>query len=151
MEPPALDPVNAVPLHDRPGIVDPPDRYGHFDEHTGEYVITRPDTPQPWHNYITNGSFTGYVSHTGGGTCYGLNDPVEKRILRTHLHGRPADQPGRWTISWTIEARFGVRWSGPASPTLVHAAGAHEERAREIVGPGCVADDRTRAVRRHPV
>jgi len=91
-----LDPINDVPLGPRPGIVDPPDRYGHFDEDTGEYVITRPDTPQPWYNYITNGSFTGFVSHTGGGTCYALNDSVEKRILRTHLHCRPADQPGRW-------------------------------------------------------
>jgi len=31
----------------------------------------------------------------GGGTCY-CGDSVEKRILRTHLHSRPADQPGRW-------------------------------------------------------
>jgi len=70
-------------------------RYGHFDPAGGEYVIARPDTPQPWHNYLTNGTFTGYVSQTGGGTCF-YGDPKERRILRTHLHGRPVDQPGRW-------------------------------------------------------
>ncbi len=91
----SLDPLNQVPLHDRPGLKHPPKRYGHFDPANREYVITRPDTPQPWHNYITNGTFTGYVSHTGGGTCF-CGDPKERRILRAHLHGRPADQPGRW-------------------------------------------------------
>ena len=92
---PRMEPVNEVPLHPRPGIDPKLRRWGHFDAANREYVITRPDTPQPWYNYITNGTFTGYVSQTGGGTCY-CGDSVEKRILRTHLHGRPADQPGRW-------------------------------------------------------
>ena len=90
-----LPPLNDVPLHPRPGAKGDAKRFGHFDVTSGEYVITRPDTPQPWHNYITNGTFTGYVSHTGGGTCF-CGDPKERRILRAHLHGRPADQPGRW-------------------------------------------------------
>ncbi len=93
---PSLDPVNEVPLHPRPGVDASVRRYGRFDPAGREYVITRPDTPQPWYNYITNGTFTGYVSQTGGGTCFAASDPVEKRILRTHLHSRPADQPGRW-------------------------------------------------------
>ena len=29
--------------------------YGYFDENTGEYVITRPDTPTPWMNYLGEG------------------------------------------------------------------------------------------------
>jgi len=29
--------------------------YGYFDEATREYVITRPDTPTPWLNYIGEG------------------------------------------------------------------------------------------------
>ena len=90
-----LPPLNDVPLHPRPGLAGAPQRFGRFAPDTGEYLITRPDTPQPWHNYITNGTFTGYVSQTGGGTCF-CGDPKERRILRTHLHGRPVDQPGRW-------------------------------------------------------
>ena len=27
-------------------------RYGYFDEQAKEYVITRPDTPAPWANYL---------------------------------------------------------------------------------------------------
>lgn len=90
-----LEPVNEVPIHPRPGVDPTIRRWGRFDPDSREYVITRPDTPQPWYNYITNGTFTGYVSQTGGGTCY-CGDAVERRILRTHLHGRPADEPGRW-------------------------------------------------------
>ena len=32
-------------------------QYGYFDEKAKEYVITRPDTPRPWANYL--GSFAG--------------------------------------------------------------------------------------------
>ena len=95
MKLPPLEPVNEIPLHPRPGVDGSISRYGHFDPARREYVITRPDTPQAWYNYITNGSFTGFVSQTGGGTCF-AGDPLERRLLRTHLHGRPADQPGRW-------------------------------------------------------
>lgn len=95
MRPPTFEPVNEVPLQPRPGVDPKIHRYGRYDPDSREYLIERPDTPQPWHNYITNGEFTGYVSQTGGGTCY-YRDPVERRILRTHLHGRPVDQPGRW-------------------------------------------------------
>jgi len=91
----SLDPINEVKFHPRPGVDPAVKRYGHFDPDRREYVITRPDTPQPWYNYITNGRFSGYVSQTGGGTCF-FDDPIERRILRVHLHGRPADQPGRW-------------------------------------------------------
>src|SRR5262245_12265607 len=35
----------------------------------------------------------------------------------------PLTQPDRSTISWTTEARSGVLWSGPACPSVVHAAG----------------------------
>ena len=54
----------------RPGVENTIKRYGHFDAPNREYVITRPDTPAPWHNYLTNGRFTSYVSNTGGGLCF---------------------------------------------------------------------------------
>jgi cellobiose phosphorylase len=157
MDPSTLDPINDVPLHPRPGIVDPPARYGHFDAVTGEYVITRPDTPQPWYNYITNGSFTGFVSHTGGGTCYGRNDSVEKRILRTHLHSRPADQPGRWiyirdrdtggfhSATWapvyTPLSRFTYRCRvGPGSSTIAAECSRIRSEVTYFVGPDAEAE-----------
>lgn len=79
----------------RPGVDSGTQRYGRFDEKTGEYVIERPDLPQPWYNYLSNGTFTGYVSHTGGGTNF-CGNAAESRILRTHMHSQPVDHPGRW-------------------------------------------------------
>ncbi|MFH0940006.1 MAG: glycosyl transferase [Planctomycetota bacterium] len=79
----------------RPGVENVVKRYGHFDVANREYVITRPDTPSPWHNYLTNGHFTSYVSNTGGGLCF-CDDAQHRRILRTLLHSRPVDQPGRY-------------------------------------------------------
>jgi cellobiose phosphorylase len=34
-------------------------RHGHFDNSRREYVITRPDTPLPWINYLGTGTFLG--------------------------------------------------------------------------------------------
>ena len=113
-----LDPINPVPLHPRPGVDMTIERYGHFDVPAREYVITRPDTPQPWYNYLTNGTFGGYVSQTGGGTCF-YRDPVEARILRVHLHGRPVDQPGRWVyIRDRATGQFHSATWAPTAPPL---------------------------------
>jgi len=43
------------------------DRYGHFDDERGEFVVTCPHTPSPWINYLSNGTFHTMISQTGGG------------------------------------------------------------------------------------
>ncbi|HOZ22322.1 MAG TPA: glycosyl transferase family 36 [bacterium] len=42
-------------------------KYGHFSEDGLEYIITRPDTPKPWVNVISNGDYGLIVSQAGGG------------------------------------------------------------------------------------
>ena len=44
--------------------------YGYFSEDGREYVITRPDTPKPWVNVISNGDYGFVVSQAGGGYCW---------------------------------------------------------------------------------
>lgn len=86
------------------------DKYGYFTEDGREFVITRPDTPSPWVNYISNGKYTGLVSHTGGGFSYWM-DPRDSRITRFRYNCLPWDRPGRyvylkdeddvyWSLSW---------------------------------------------------
>ncbi len=41
--------------------------YGYFVHDGAEYVITRPDTPKPWVNVISNGDYGLVVSQRGGG------------------------------------------------------------------------------------
>jgi len=36
--------------------------YGYVDEDAREFVITRPDTPTPWINYLGEGRYGGIVS-----------------------------------------------------------------------------------------
>ncbi len=42
-------------------------KYGCFSDDGFEYVVTRPDTPRPWVNVISNGDFGLVVSQAGGG------------------------------------------------------------------------------------
>ena len=42
--------------------------YGHFDDEAREYVVTRPDTPLPWLNYLGQDDLFGLCTNTGGGS-----------------------------------------------------------------------------------
>ena len=46
------------------------DTFGHFDDASREYVITRPDTPWPWINYMGTEDFFSLISNTAGGYCF---------------------------------------------------------------------------------
>lgn len=70
-------------------------QYGYFDQKAREYVITRPDTPTPWINYIGNGKYGGIVTNTGGGYSF-CKDPQNRRITRYRYNNLPMDRPGRY-------------------------------------------------------
>ena len=40
-------------------------QYGHFDLEAKEYVITRPDTPAPWSNYLGSPAYGAIISNNG--------------------------------------------------------------------------------------
>lgn len=42
-------------------------QYGHFDDRAREYVITRPDTPAPWVNYLGSPEYGAIISNNAGG------------------------------------------------------------------------------------
>ncbi len=69
--------------------------FGHFDDAAREYVITRPDTPWPWINYLGTEDFFSLVSNTAGGYCF-CKDAKFRRILRYRYNGVPADAGGRY-------------------------------------------------------
>lgn len=70
-------------------------KYGYFSEDNLEYIITRPDTPQPWINYAINGKYHAMISNTGGGYSYYIN-PRNSRITRRRYNSLPEDRPGRY-------------------------------------------------------
>lgn len=72
-------------------------KYGHFSEDRQEFIITRPDTPAPWVNYISNGTYTGMVTHVGGGYSFYIT-PKDHRVARWRYNSLPLDRPGRSLI-----------------------------------------------------
>jgi len=87
--------------------------YGYFDDSAREYVITRPDTPTPWINYIGQEEYFGIVSNTGGGYSF-YRDPRYRRITRYRYHSVPIDQPGRYIYIRDVET--GEYWSATWQP-----------------------------------
>ena len=69
--------------------------YGAFSLDGKEYVITRPDTPTPWINYLSNSNYCAMISNTGGGYSFHI-DPRDRRILRYRYNNIPMDRPGRY-------------------------------------------------------
>ena len=45
-------------------------RFGYFDDKRREYVITRPDTPLPWINYLGSEDYFGLITNTAGGYSF---------------------------------------------------------------------------------
>lgn len=84
-------------------------KYGYFDDAKREYVITRPDTPAPWANYLGSPEYGALISNNAGGYSFAKSG-ANGRILRYVFNN--FDQPGRymyirdneskdyWSASW---------------------------------------------------
>ena len=84
-------------------------KYGYFDESQREYVITRPDTPMPWANYLGSPEYGAIISNNAGGYSF-KKSGANGRILRYVFN--QSDRPGRyiylrdndtseyWSASW---------------------------------------------------
>ncbi|MBN2708928.1 MAG: hypothetical protein JXR46_07785 [Calditrichaceae bacterium] len=70
-------------------------KYGYFDDINREYVITRPDTPLPWINYIGSEEFFGIISNTAGGYAF-YQDARLRRLTRYRYNNIPMDNNGRY-------------------------------------------------------
>lgn len=93
-------------------------RYGYFDDTKREYVITRPDTPLPWLNYLGCEAYFGLISNTAGGYSF-YRDPRLRRLTRYRYNNVPLDSGGR-TI-YLRDDESGLFWSPTWQPTR-HAA-----------------------------
>ncbi|MCL2317171.1 MAG: glycosyl transferase, partial [Actinomycetia bacterium] len=70
-------------------------RFGHYDDDACEYVITTPDTPLPWINYLGSQDFFSLISHRGGGYSF-YRDARLRRLTRFRYASVPADNDGRY-------------------------------------------------------
>jgi cellobiose phosphorylase len=109
-------------------------RYGYFDDERREYVITQPDTPLPWINYLGSEDYFGIISNTAGGYSF-YRDARLRRLTRYRYNNAPLDLGGRylylrddnagdfWSPSWqpvpreleSYECRHGLGYTSIGS------------------------------------
>ncbi len=86
-------------------------QYGYFDDKNKEYVITRPDTPKSWSNYLGSTEYGAIITNNAGGYSFHKSGGMG-RFMRIRFNSIPMDQPGRyiylhdhdtkdyWSASW---------------------------------------------------
>lgn len=88
--------------------------YGYFDEANREYIITKPNTPAPWANYLGSPAYGAIISNNAGGYSFEKSG-ANGRLLRYRFNAD--DKPGRyiyirddetkdyWSASWQPVAK----------------------------------------------
>ncbi len=86
-------------------------QYGYFDDDKKEYVVTRPDTPRSWSNYLGSTDYGAIITNNAGGYSF-YKSAAQGRFMRMMFNSIPMDQPGRfiyihdreskdyWSASW---------------------------------------------------
>jgi len=86
-------------------------QYGHFDDEKQEYVITRPDTPTAWANYLGSPEYGALISNNAGGYSF-VKSGADGRIIRYIFNY--FDEPGRYIYIRDNES--GDYWSASWQP-----------------------------------
>jgi cellobiose phosphorylase len=89
-------------------------KFGYFDDASREYVITQPNTPLPWINYLGSEAYFGLISNTAGGYSF-YKDARLRRLTRYRYNNAPLDMGGRYL--YLRDNHTGQYWSPTWMPT----------------------------------
>jgi len=84
-------------------------KFGYFDDQQREYVITNPQTPWPWINYLGNEDFFSLISNTAGGYSF-YKDAKFRRLTRYRYNNVPMDSGGRYFYIKDEETTWSPGW-----------------------------------------
>lgn len=90
-------------------------QFGYFDDAHREYVITNPQTPWPWINYLGNEEFFSLISNTAGGYSF-YKDAKFRRITRYRYNSVPMDNGGRYFYIREGECVWSPGWKPCKTP-----------------------------------
>jgi cellobiose phosphorylase len=93
-----------------------PEEYYHFDDAAKEVIIDRYDTPTPWMNYLSNGTFHTMMSQAGGAVAF-YKSPQIWRLNRYRFFHLPTDRSGLY--NYIRDAKTGEYWCPTAEPAFV--------------------------------
>ena len=102
--------------------------YGYFDEVNKEYVITKPNTPAPWANYLGSPAYGAIISNNAGGYSF-VKSGANGRIIRYHFNSD--DTPGRYVYLRDDETGdfWSASWQPCAKPLDVYKSECHHGTA----------------------
>lgn len=90
-----------------------PQSYYSFRDAEKEIEFHRHDTPTPWMNYLSNGTFHTMLSHAGGGVAF-YKSPQIWRITRYRFFHLPMDRSGPYI--YVQDADSGTYWCPTNEP-----------------------------------
>lgn len=90
-------------------------KFGHFDDTNREYVITTPQTPYPWINYLGSEQFFSIISNTAGGYAF-YTDARLRRLTRYRYNDIPLDSNGRYFYIKDGETVWNPGWQPTQTP-----------------------------------
>lgn len=90
-------------------------KFGFFDDQQREYVITNPQTPWPWINYLGNEDFFSLISNTAGGYTF-YKDAKFRRLTRYRYNNVPMDSGGRYFYIKDQETIWSPGWKPCKTP-----------------------------------
>lgn len=92
------------------------DSYFYFNDTEKEVCFKRYDTPSPWINYLSNGTFHTMLSQAGGGLAF-YKSPQIWRITRYRFFHLPTDRSGPYV--YIQEKDSGEYWCPTYEPAAV--------------------------------
>ncbi|NLW10398.1 MAG: glycosyl transferase [Clostridiaceae bacterium] len=90
-------------------------KYGYFDDKAREYVISQPNTPLPWINYLGSGEFFRLISNTCGGDSF-YKDAKLLRLTRYRYNNVPLDSNGHYFYIKENEELWNPAWQPTRNP-----------------------------------
>ena len=90
-------------------------QFGYFDNDRREYVVTTPQPPLPWINYLGSEDFFALASNTAGGYCF-YRDAKLRRITRYRYNNTPVDQEGFHVYVKDGDALWNPGWQPSRTP-----------------------------------
>ncbi len=88
-------------------------KYGYFDGPNKEYVVTRPDTPKAWCNYLGSPAYGAIISNNAAGYSF-VKSGASGRLMRFRFNSVPEDEQGRFIYIYDKETKD--YWSGSWQP-----------------------------------